>query len=416
MKKISSSKNNYLFIICLIFFILIVYWINQLIKNNKIDTELELSLKELKLNLDITSFHNKKLTDSIYNSFKRDEKVLQILSEVLNTDTNRKNILRKELYLYLFNKFELMTTKGINMLLFSDPDNKTLLRMHNINMYDDDLSEIRKSIVYVNKIKKEIHGFEEGKIAHGFRNVYPLYYKDKYVGCFDVSFSSHYIQDTLSKINKVHSHFLIKKDLFSSKNWKQEEIISSYRTSIENENYLVSLDEIDFAKETLYLQQYLLSMKEEIYQKMKMGLEFSIYETSKSNNLIISFLPIHSLNGNKIAAYIVSYTHKKIGSLIRKTDTFARWGGEEFVVLLPSTKLEQAVQLAKKLKTSIEELTHDKAGHFTASFGVTEFVIGEDSKNLFKRCDIALYQAKKNGRNKVEYIKHNEAYEKMYKM
>ena len=89
---------------------------------------------------------------------------------------------------------------------------------------------------------------------------------------------------------------------------------------------------------------------------------------------------------------------------IRDTDTFARWGGEEFVILFKETDKEQAVIICEKLRKIIQEHEHEEAGRITASFGVTEYRDGDTEELIFKRCDAALYNAKANGRNRVEIL------------
>jgi diguanylate cyclase (GGDEF)-like protein len=91
---------------------------------------------------------------------------------------------------------------------------------------------------------------------------------------------------------------------------------------------------------------------------------------------------------------------------LRKVDVFARYGGEEFAVALPETDLEHARQVAERLRHSVAETPMtDRIPpvYITLSIGVT--VAGPDSTDLFtllKHADTALYQAKKNGRNRVE--------------
>jgi diguanylate cyclase (GGDEF)-like protein len=89
---------------------------------------------------------------------------------------------------------------------------------------------------------------------------------------------------------------------------------------------------------------------------------------------------------------------------IRDTDLFARWGGEEFMILCPHTDLDHSVKLAERIRVSIEEQKFKAVGHISCSFGVTEFKNSEDADDLTKRVDDALYQAKENGRNQVVEI------------
>jgi diguanylate cyclase (GGDEF)-like protein len=98
---------------------------------------------------------------------------------------------------------------------------------------------------------------------------------------------------------------------------------------------------------------------------------------------------------------------------VRRVDTAARTGGEEFVILLPQTALEQAIQLAEKLRVLIEAErfegeTNLTNGQLTASFGVTNLQAGEAIDTALDRADRALYRAKSAGRNRVESIPSSE--------
>ena len=88
----------------------------------------------------------------------------------------------------------------------------------------------------------------------------------------------------------------------------------------------------------------------------------------------------------------------------RESDTVCRWGGEEFMLLLPDCNQEWAQQIAEKLRRLIEESLASIDGvdlHVTASFGVAESRPGDDVDQLFARADRALYKAKIDGRNLV---------------
>ncbi len=86
---------------------------------------------------------------------------------------------------------------------------------------------------------------------------------------------------------------------------------------------------------------------------------------------------------------------------IRKPDILARWGGEEFVILVPQTDLLGAAALSEKLREAIATTKHPGVGAVTASFGVAEKITGEPFESWFRRADQALYQAKSKGRNCV---------------
>jgi diguanylate cyclase (GGDEF)-like protein len=86
---------------------------------------------------------------------------------------------------------------------------------------------------------------------------------------------------------------------------------------------------------------------------------------------------------------------------IRVTDTAARWGGEEFIIVFTNTNAQDAAEIAEKLRKVIEEYNFPIEGPLTASFGVTQFNNNENKENFIKRADEALYAAKAASRNTV---------------
>jgi diguanylate cyclase (GGDEF)-like protein len=113
------------------------------------------------------------------------------------------------------------------------------------------------------------------------------------------------------------------------------------------------------------------------------------------------FKQINDQYGHQAGDKVLVSIAECLRQLLRKTDVFARWGGEEFIILLPHTNLDEAAQLAEKIRTSIAEIGRDNGIKVTASFGVSQFHPNEDEIALLKRVDDALYEGKHNGRNQV---------------
>lgn len=86
---------------------------------------------------------------------------------------------------------------------------------------------------------------------------------------------------------------------------------------------------------------------------------------------------------------------------IRQSDVVARWGGEEFMILLPDTPLPSAIKMAEALRQRIEVNTFATVKYLTCSIGVAEFNPVEEADDLFNRADEKLYAAKKGGRNRI---------------
>jgi diguanylate cyclase (GGDEF)-like protein len=114
-----------------------------------------------------------------------------------------------------------------------------------------------------------------------------------------------------------------------------------------------------------------------------------------------SFKRINDTYGHQRGDAVLRETAERVQSVIRGNDFLARIGGEEFVIILSETGLDGAVALAEKVRERIADRPFEGVGQVTTSFGVAEWRLGEDENSLLKRADVALYQAKESGRNKV---------------
>ena len=89
---------------------------------------------------------------------------------------------------------------------------------------------------------------------------------------------------------------------------------------------------------------------------------------------------------------------------LRTADVIGRYGGDEFVILLPMTKAEQAYPLAERIRAEVEAGSHPIPNgdiQVTISVGIVEMSLGESVENIFHRADAAMYIAKQTGRNRV---------------
>lgn len=117
------------------------------------------------------------------------------------------------------------------------------------------------------------------------------------------------------------------------------------------------------------------------------------------------FKRVNDTYGHQTGDEVIRAVADITSRLARETDFAGRYGGEEFVVLLPGTHLEGAAQLAERLRQAVEQQVLDYQGsplHFTISLGVAS--ISDDMPNyqvLLERADKALYVSKEQGRNRV---------------
>ncbi|HPB75450.1 MAG TPA: diguanylate cyclase, partial [Chromatiaceae bacterium] len=113
------------------------------------------------------------------------------------------------------------------------------------------------------------------------------------------------------------------------------------------------------------------------------------------------FKAINDTHGHLVGDQVLIGLCHRVREHLRGVDVLARWGGEEFVVLLPHCDGPQAQRLAEKLRALIAAEPFPGAGRVTSSFGVAEFRPPESADAWLNRADDALYQAKSAGRNRV---------------
>ncbi len=119
---------------------------------------------------------------------------------------------------------------------------------------------------------------------------------------------------------------------------------------------------------------------------------------------IDSFKRINDTYGHSAGDKVLQVIAKVLNKRIRKTDFIARFGGEEFVMLMPETDVQAGVKMLEKVRETIAGCPFHFKGEdvqITSSFGVAEFSEGDTVDAVLERADKALYKAKEQGRNKV---------------
>lgn len=116
---------------------------------------------------------------------------------------------------------------------------------------------------------------------------------------------------------------------------------------------------------------------------------------------IDNFKRINDIYGHLVGDSVLQKISLTINNTIRSTDVFARWGGEEFVILLPNTDANQAMEMTERIRICIFSNKYYKEEIITCSFGLVELGKNESAEYMLKRADKFLYDAKESGKNVV---------------
>lgn len=143
-------------------------------------------------------------------------------------------------------------------------------------------------------------------------------------------------------------------------------------------------------------RKFEMSIESEIGRAQRYGGTFALLFFD-----IDHFKAINDSFGHAIGDEVLCEVASRVQAVLRDSDMLARWGGEEFALMLPSTPLSDAGALAEKLRLLLAEQPFAKVGYVTASFGVTCLRPADNPDQLMRRADRALYRAKSLGRNRV---------------
>lgn len=138
-------------------------------------------------------------------------------------------------------------------------------------------------------------------------------------------------------------------------------------------------------------------LKEELERAKTTGSTFSIILAD-----LDLFKMINDTYGHLMGDKVLKEVSFILSSQLRSSDSLARWGGEEFVILLPNTHLKETILIAERLRKAVNIKIEPITKPISISFGVTQYVEEDTTDSVLSRVDKALYKAKTRGRNRVE--------------
>lgn len=435
--------------------------------------------------------------------------VTEMMARAADGDDEQKERIRHQLYGHFSRLYRSLEEHNVRQLHFHLPGSVSFLRFHRPEKYGDSLQGIRPAIDAVNRTRRSVSGFEEGRIFNGFRHVFPLFHEGRFVGTVELSYSFDAIKRLAQNLYPAYYTLILRRSVVENKVFSDER--SNYSTSALSPDYLVDnrLHERGrylFTKERLsrlnavfsesfedfedqrtpriipavldgkgYLMllnplesfdrkhvgyivaylpdQHLINLESNFKTVIMFALilgvpptvmiVYFLYRLRQHHKLLIRhantdrltrianrasllyqigfmiknarrgrtplsviffdidhFKQINDAHGHRMGDKALVDVSTLVKKRIRESDIVGRWGGEEFIILLPHTKLHDAIMLAEEIRILIGAYPFEH-GCMSCSFGVAELEEDDTHESLINRADAMLYEAKAQGRNRV---------------
>jgi diguanylate cyclase (GGDEF)-like protein/PAS domain S-box-containing protein len=319
-------KKSYIFILLSIFILIncsVYIYTEQDIKE-RVDLIRSEKLNNIEIHYKILDTAQKNISAAIHKAILRNTDALELLENSYGAPKNVQAQNRNKLYNQLKEQYESAKKQGVLQIHFVDKNNISFLRMHKPSKFGDDLTDIREDYKIVNINKKPVRGFVQGRVAHGFRNTFPLFNKKGiHIGAMEVSFSSDRLQWYLNNLSGLRTNFIINKSVLDAKAWQRDDMVIQYTQAVEAEDYVVIKNSIN--NEKSLLEKKIESIKKSIDDKIRIGEKFTHLVEYQGDFDIISFVPIQNVSQQNIAWLVVYnksqlvknlYEHKLNGRVV----------------------------------------------------------------------------------------------------
>jgi len=334
-------------------------------------------------------------------------------------------------------ELNLLVSKGTKRFRLFLKDFKNSSGWYLLSLLDiDEEHKLNQKVEEHNKILYEIAQYQSNILI-----IFDVNYNLKFVNnSFNNFFDVDNIDDFISKYGCVCNTFLKRENFFYTQcskieNWVKKMLL------LDDSKRVVTIFDRKLQKEKTFIinisitvnSEYICTFseitnfslqKEEFREKSYKDALTQIYNRAKFNEILDEYLSfvsddnldlisimfdidffkhINDNHGHTIGDKILIEVSALANKYIRKTDIFARWGGEEFVVLLKECSIDEAIELAQRIRLAMEEHTFTNNLKVTASFGIAKVKKGDTIEDFIKRVDDKLYEAKEFSRNCVKW-------------
>ena len=199
--------------------------------------------------------------------------------------------------------------------------------------------------------------------------------------------------------------------LFERVNSKEDYVVINKDTFILQATWIESTHKLfTLTKVTNLSNEVQIDTLTGVYKKSYFNKQLEKIITNNEECIVVvldidDFKRVNDSYGHQVGDDVLKEFAQLIQNSIRGNDIFARWGGEEFLLLFEHTNLVNALKKIENVRETIDKFIFSHIGHMTSSFGVAEKKETDDINSLLQRADRALYEAKDKGKNCVVFKK-----------
>ena len=337
---------------------------------------------------------------------------LFFMPEFVGSESEIKKIFTNATFLYALDSIH-KEEFYVNITVEHFDEDTALVLLHNITdvtfTQQKLLQYSNESILLNNTLQKILN--RQNALVFVTHNDEISYTNDQFLEYFNVQKVSDIRRKNLQFYKYLDTSFKSYTELFERVNDKEEYVL------IDNDTFILQATEIEGTHKLFTLTKITKLSKEMeidsltgVYKKSYFNKRLEkITRENESAILVVididDFKNVNDTYGHQVGDVVLREFATLINQNIRGEDIFARWGGEEFLLLLQGTNIENAMKKIEKLRSLIDTYSFEHIAYMTASFGITERDEDDDIHTVLQRADKALYEAKDAGKNRLVFKK-----------
>ncbi|PLY04678.1 MAG: hypothetical protein C0625_15920 [Arcobacter sp.] len=266
-------------------------------------------------------------TKYIFQESIKKESVLSLFERGINSKKDVRRLYKGLLYKELYPLYSRLKEEGIRQLHFHSKNNESYLRFYKPSKYGDNLSKVRETISVANKENKIVAGFETGRVISGFRNVFPLNFKNEHLGSVEISISTKMMIESILKFdNRREYSFIFNKDVAFPKLFDSQKFLyqkSGFNSDFVTEDKAATLPDSPRKISSIVKKiNKKLKNDKKLKKVMRVGEKYGVFVKVDDIYYDVTFIPMLSIS-KKVEGYLIGYKKSINIPLILRTEIYA---------------------------------------------------------------------------------------------